>query len=978
MGPDPTDDHRSRLLAMLDDRLNRFVGDERAALDGPDALALARALATGSVADLAVTYSLGLFHHYRLIANLPALDGVDDAAAALGHFGTLFRQAPDLVPEAVREIVARGWTASAEDVETWRIRATNLQQDPRRFALPDLYADAVYLLDLVLGSGQLAPEHISPTLGQLTMAYVGGYEATGDTTLLDGAVDAATRCVAATGPDDAHLAGRRSNLAATLASRFNHSGATGDLDRAIGEFWAAVDGATDAERPGYLSNLGSALMLRFTMSGDTVSLNQAVHCGQRAVEESAPDDRNRTRMLVALALAARTRFQRVGQPADIDHAVRLLREAVDATAPGHPDRAGQLSALSTALRVRFAATGNRDDIDAAVAAGRAATDAATGPPGVRLRCLSNLGAALSARYRATDDPAELDAAVDAQRAAADLAQPDDPVRATVLANLGLALRRRAGQGAAGTSSRQEADTRAAVRAYADSAAVETAPSLVRAMSSYDAAVLTVETGDWAAATVHFELAIGMLSATVDHQLQHDDRQHGLSRLTGLGPEAAAAALRAGASPETALRLLERARGVLLAQAFAQQTELADLRRHHPDLADRFDNLGRALAAAAEVTGDLANARLRRRREQERGRLLGQIRSMPGFDRFLEPVDRPLPAGLPGVTVAVNVARAGCDALVVIDGRVTRLALEKLSYDEARTRANAVLSAIADDDWTTNDRVRVVLGWAWDTIMRPILDHLDERKALAGSQTRVWWIPTGPLTVIPLHAAMSTDPSGGSVLDRVVSSYAATINTLVRDTVPTHRATSLVVAVPDAPGHTALAAAEREARWVAARLAETGYPPHPPIIGAAATRAEVLARLSTAGWAHFACHATAADNPADSHLVLHDGPLPVRELFSLRVEGAFLAYLSACTTAFGGTDLVDEAIHISSAFQLAGYRHVIGTLWQVGDEVADLVARAVYGEITGSPALAVHLTVLRLRERYPDNPRVWAAYLHVGD
>ena len=46
---------------------------------------------------------------------------------------------------------------------------------------------------------------------------------------------------------------------------------------------------------------------------------------------------------------------------------------------------------------------------------------------------------------------------------------------------------------------------------------------------------------------------------------------------------------------------------------------------------------------------------------------------------------------------------------------------------------------------------------------------------------------------------------------------------------------------------------------------------------------------------------------------------------------FQAYLSACSTwAVGNSDLVNEAIHLVAGMQLAGFRHVVGTLWEVSD------------------------------------------------
>jgi CHAT domain-containing protein len=42
--------------------------------------------------------------------------------------------------------------------------------------------------------------------------------------------------------------------------------------------------------------------------------------------------------------------------------------------------------------------------------------------------------------------------------------------------------------------------------------------------------------------------------------------------------------------------------------------------------------------------------------------------------------------------------------------------------------------------------------------------------------------------------------------------------------------------------------------------------------------------------------------------------------------------------------VDEGIHLASTFQLAGFRHVIGTLWEVSDAHCVDIARIVYETI----------------------------------
>jgi CHAT domain-containing protein len=64
--------------------------------------------------------------------------------------------------------------------------------------------------------------------------------------------------------------------------------------------------------------------------------------------------------------------------------------------------------------------------------------------------------------------------------------------------------------------------------------------------------------------------------------------------------------------------------------------------------------------------------------------------------------------------------------------------------------------------------------------------------------------------------------------------------------------------------------------------------------------------------------------------------------NLRERSPFLAYLSACGTGqFKDKKFVDESIHLISACQLAGFHLVIGTLWEVNDELCVDMARITY-------------------------------------
>lgn len=95
------------------------------------------------------------------------------------------------------------------------------------------------------------------------------------------------------------------------------------------------------------------------------------------------------------------------------------------------------------------------------------------------------------------------------------------------------------------------------------------------------------------------------------------------------------------------------------------------------------------------------------------------------------------------------------------------------------------------------------------------------------------------------------------------------------------------------------------------------------------REDILSALNDCVIFHFAGHGeTDQQDPSKSSLVLADGPLALADLFetNLHDRKPFLAYLSACGTGQIKHDaLIDEGLHLIAGYQIAGFRHVIGTL-----------------------------------------------------
>jgi hypothetical protein len=503
-------------------------------------------------------------------------------------------------------------------------------------------------------------------------------------------------------------------------------------------------------------------------------------------------------------------------------------------------------------------------------------------------------------------------------------------------------------------------------------------------------------------------------------------------------------------PARALQVLEAGRAVLLGMLLDTRSDLTDLRAEHPALASRFTRLRELLDRPATAAGlDTREGRLvmagppgtgrptatrswsidavarRKQLIDDMTTVLADIRSRSGFTRFgMRPeLSELLAATQDGAAVVVNVSRYRSDALLVRPDGVVAVPLPQLGHDRLVDQINTFHAAVdraGDDDVDSGDRqaaqkqVHGVLAWLWDNAAEPILHELGYRHPPdAGSRwPRVWWAPGGLLGLLPIHAAGRHSPeqpghADHAVLDRVVSSYTPTIRALVharqRNRTEVTRPTALVIAMPTTPGISdRLPQTAAEARVVTSRFPESVvlFDPDDSTADAAVsqidppTRDAVLTRLPDCTIAHFACHAISdTRDPSNSRLLLHDhanAAFTVAYLGAVDVGQAQLAYLSACRTALTETsELVDEAIHLSSAFQLAGFPHVIGTLWEIIDQAAVKVAAQFYDGIrvatTGEPhqrvdlrqsPYALHHAVRWARARYKD-PAVWAAYLHSG-
>ncbi|RYP41527.1 hypothetical protein DL767_000954 [Monosporascus sp. MG133] len=719
---------------------------------------------------------------------------------------------------------------------------------------------------------------------------------------LEEALQLARRALQEAPDDHPDYPGLLTNLGVLLGHQYSRTAEASDLEEAIGYMRKAVD-VTPSDHPRramLLSNLGNHLGKRYSRTGATADLEDAIQLSREGIRITPDDDSSKAEYLNNLGIQLGERYLRTGAMADLDEAIHCVQQAVDRTPEDHPEWAIYMNNLAEILGDRYLRIGALADLEEALRISRQAIDATpeTHPHSAKL--FANLGNHLSSRYSRTKTKADLEEAIHYTRRGLDSMREDQESRM--------------GQ----------------FRIWAGRGVLRCAP-------------------DWQQAYEAAKLTVGLVPKLSSRSLRNTDRQHALSRVVGLASDAAAVALQAGQTPLTALGLLEQGRGVLGTSLEEVRTDVLSLRDREPELAKEFVRLRDELETAATQNSQLEGrsletswqARASRRYEAAKDfdELVAKIQKLPGFEDFLlPPTEAEIKAAARcGPIVVVNISKYRCDALLVEPHQIRALALTQLSMEEVEDKARG-------GDLDSYE----VLEWLWDNVTQPILDALGFTQPPSSNDSwpRVWWIPTGPLSKFPLHAGgYHSAQSAETVLDRVMSSYASSVKALIhgrrRRLQPATSSKALLVAMKHTPGNDSLPFAPKEA----AMLWELCESMPLQAVEPERRKQDIESHLRDCKIFHFAGHgATDEYDASNSRLILEDGTLRVIELLDMNLveRSPFLAYLSACGTGrIKDETSVDESIHLMGAFQLAGFRHVIGTLWEVRDELCVDMARITY-------------------------------------
>ncbi|RKL22757.1 hypothetical protein BFJ72_g14654 [Fusarium proliferatum] len=850
------------------------------------------------------------------------------------------------------------------------------------------------------------------------------YERTGEIADLEEAIQKTRQAVDSTPENHLDRSISLNSLGNRLFLRYKRKGQITDLEDAIHLAQQAVDITPEGhpEHVARLESLGLKLEYRYEQFGEMKDLDQAIKVTEQAMNSLPQDHPFRLVFLSNLGNKLGRRYERTRDEPELEKAIKLIRQAVGCAAEDNPFRSNYLNNLGKLLGQRYLRTEELADLKEAIERTRqSVTLTATGHPDHAKR-LSNLANKLFLLNQRTKDMGDLDDAINAAQQAVDSTPRDHPDLAGRLNNLGVKLEARYMQGAS------TADLERASEALHNAWNCLTAVPLTRVKAAARCLKLLATQEKFELAAKLGKEIIDLLPSIQTNLLDRKDQQFAVSTFTGVATDLCACLLELN-MPDDALRYLEHGRACIIGQLIDRRRDISSLARKDHTIAQRYQNLLSEInTPLRDVEPSAAGAQvLKRRREHvaEMDECIRQIRSIEGFEHFMlgQSIAEMQECASEGSIILVNITPFRSDAIIVSRTAIKTVSLPKLStadttawlsglrdelprtqpemkVDEYRSWSfakcasrNAKLLRVTKKD---NNRLSRFLARLWSECVCLVLEELGCGNPSPGQELpRVWWIGTGLASSLPFHAA--ADSSMGptcNTLSRVISSYTPTIKALrharTREATRVEKHSVLLVAMPKTPGYNDLPAVYAEESAIRAAIRDL----HPiePLMHP--SKSAVLAKLANHSLIHFACHGSSdLTDSSGSYLALQgrsdSAPekLTVQEVLETNLGNAWLAYLSACSTAENKVlELVDEDLHLASSFQAAGFRHVVASMWPSNDAICAQVASIFYqGLVTKdgiqgddrAVAASLHAAVWNIRLKNIERPYLWAQYIHFG-
>ncbi|KAI9567954.1 CHAT domain-containing protein [Boletus coccyginus] len=714
------------------------------------------------------------------------------------------------------------------------------------------------------------------------------------------------------------------NLAVLLSTRYEQLGGMESLDGAIILGREALDLCPQGHphRSWSLNSLAVYLSIRYEQLRGRDDLDEAIVLCQEALNLCPQGHPGRWQSLINVALHLSARYKQLGRMEDLDEAVVLNREALNLCPQGHPDRSMSLNNLGNCLSTRYNQLGRMGDLDEAIVLNREALDLCPQGHPYRSTSLNSLASNFYARYKQLGAIKDLDGAIVFGREALDLYPQGHTLRANSLNHLACYLNYRF------THLRQLEDKEEVFNLYTQLARVS------QIVSSADLSA----TREWICMAHRFQHPSILLAYETSLRLLTEYLailpslpQHltTLKKLTSsLAMDAFSACLHE-LVPARAVELLEQGRGVFWTQLTRLHSPLDDLIISGPagkKLADDFTQIALLIRNTLNSPSPNQHERLCHLNITMH-KVVTNIRSLPGLSRFLLPSLFPdlQHAASGGPVIILNASKYSCDALIVLrDGDPVHIPL-RITQEGVRDMSTElhILTVRAK----RVDMTRELAGFLrklWDQIVSPIVDFL---QTIHPSRSRIW-------------------KAQRNLPDIYTSSYTPTLTALIRarwhdpSTSATRQRRFIAIGQAKAAGESELVSVGAELDNIGQRV--DGLAAFTRIDGEESSICRVVEELGKNDWVHLACHGLPnPQKPFESAFALRDGHFTIQRIIGCNLKNPEFAYLSACHTTVGDEESPDEAIHLASAMQFAGFRSVIGTMWAVDDGETNKITSTFY-------------------------------------
>ncbi|KAH7211381.1 hypothetical protein DER44DRAFT_807375 [Fusarium oxysporum] len=727
------------------------------------------------------------------------------------------------------------------------------------------------------------------------------------------------------------------NLGRLLRHKFVLERDPRDLDEAVEVFRRSVDVSKedDSSWPQWLTDVGDCIYTRYDVKESLPDLEESIELARRALKDTTEDDPETIDLVIDLMVRLR-KSKRAGSVSASEEAVDIAKRLLESSPKEHSSRSTLLHLLAGSFSDRYVLTGTIDDLNQQIVFSRQAIDSTSIDDPERVSRLAGLAVDLSDRiatmafeqtqegsddwathacnlsgylltlYQRTGEQLDLDTAIALAKGSVDATPTGNTLRHIRLGNLSACL----------------------IARFDSKSAFEDLEECVK-MGNEAKEATPKEHVEWPA-RLHDLGAILQRRYQMTQDLEDLDEAIGLTQqaLFALGPS----------HPQQADTMSLIA--LFFAKRYGETESPEDLHSDKQDLLLKIGGVSSETAGLALHLGEDPSVALSLL-EKGRGMFALSLDEMRADTKSLE--EQTLDTEDPEWNVDESRRHeAGDEFESLLAGIRQQPGFETFlfppSESEIKLAADSGSIIIINTSMLRCDAIwlRVIrshlsdeaLEWLWDCVARPVLNALGfDKPPSERDWPHVWWIMTGLLNKFPIHAAgYHLKGSSETVIDRVISSYHSSIRSIIHGR-------------------------------------------KRPISAATQTNALLIAMEATPGHAR-----TDPEDPIGSYLCLdkeREKCLTVLDLLDINLQShsPFLAYLSACGTGrIDHNDLADEGIHLMNGFHTAGFRHVIGTSWEVKDEICVDMARITYEVMmqNGMPDEAVsrglHEASRELRDR----------------